>query len=130
MAIELKMLIWTVSLGIVQLLLAAVLATAQRGIKWNVSPRDGMQAPLAGVAGRMDRAWRNLMETFPFFAALVLVAVLSGRADAATALGAQLYFWSRVAYVPLYAAGVPYLRSLVWAVGLWGLLQMLWSLLR
>ena len=46
-----------------------------------------------------------------------------------TALGAQCYFWARLAYVPLYAAGVPYLRTVVWGVSLWGLLQLLWALL-
>ncbi|WP_141455970.1 MAPEG family protein [Pseudoxanthomonas sp. z9] len=128
MSIEMRMLLWTTALGIAQLLLAAALATAQRGVGWNVSARDGTAAPLTGVAGRMERAWRNLMETFPFFAALALAAVAGGRGDATTAIGAQLYFWSRLVYVPLYALGVPYLRSLVWTIGLWGLLQMLWGL--
>ncbi|WP_176717045.1 MAPEG family protein, partial [Xanthomonas translucens] len=49
--------------------------------------------------------------------------------SAHTALAAQLYFWARLAYVPLYAAGVPYLRSLVWAVSLWSILQLVWALL-
>lgn len=129
MSIELRMLAWTVVLGLVQLMLAAALSTAQRGTKWNVSARDAEVMPLRGIAGRVDRAFRNLMETFPFFAAIALALVLSERATASTALGAQLYFWSRVVYVPLYAAGVPYLRTLVWGVGIWGLLQMLWGLL-
>ncbi len=128
MPTEIQMLVWTVILGLAQLLIAAGLSTAQRGAKWNVSARDGQPEPLRGVAGRMDRAFRNLMETFPFFAALALAAIVADRADAATALGAQLYFWARLVYVPLYAFGVPYLRSLVWAVGLWGLVQMLWGL--
>lgn len=128
MSIELRMLAWTVVLGLVQLMLAATLSTMQRGAKWNVGARDATE-PLHGVAARMDRAFRNLMETFPFFAAIALALVLGERATAATALGAQLYFWSRVIYVPLYAAGVPYVRTLVWVVGIWGLLQMLWGLL-
>lgn len=129
MPIELKFLGWAVVLGLLQLGLAATLSTAQRGPKWNVSARDAEVAPLQGLAGRMDRAWRNFMETFPFFAALAIALVVADRASASTALGAQLYFWSRVVYVPLYAAGVPYLRTLVWVVGIWGLLQMLWGLL-
>lgn len=129
MPIELKMLGWTVLLGLIQLMLAATLGTAQRGAKWNVSARDGETAPLRGVAARVDRAWRNFMETFPFFAALALAIVVSQRGDASTALGAQLYFWSRVVYVPIYAAGIPYVRTLVWVVGIWGLLQMLWGVL-
>jgi uncharacterized MAPEG superfamily protein len=53
---------------------------------------------------------------------------VSGRGDEASALGAQVYFWARVVYVPVYAAGIPYLRSAIWALGLWGLLQLLWAL--
>lgn len=67
-------------------------------------------------------------ETFPFFAAAVLAVVLTQRASPETALGAQVYFWARLAYVPLYAAGVPYARTLVWAASIWGLLQVLWAL--
>ena len=56
-------------------------------------------------------------------------AFAADAADARTALGAQLYFWSRVVYVPLYAAGIPYLRSVVWAVSIVGLLMVLSRLL-
>jgi uncharacterized MAPEG superfamily protein len=45
-----------------------------------------------------------------------------------TALGAQIYFWARVAYLPIYVIGIPYVRTLVWGAGFWGLLQMLYAL--
>jgi uncharacterized MAPEG superfamily protein len=109
-------------------LIAASLSTMQRGLKWNAGPRDGVPAALTGVAARVDRAWRNFLETFGFFAVAVIVVVISGRANAETALGAQLYFWARVAYVPVYAAGIPFLRTLVWAVSLWGVLKILLAL--
>ncbi len=125
MSIEMKMLVWSIALGLVQIALAATFATAQRGIKWNAGPRDGMAPPLNPVAGRLDRASRNFLETFAFFAAAVLAVMVMQKADAQTALGAQLYFWARLAYLPLYAAGVPYLRTLVWAVSLVGLLMVL-----
>jgi uncharacterized MAPEG superfamily protein len=125
MTIELQMLLWSVGLGLAHLLIGAALMTAQRGMKWNASARDGTPPPLTGVAARVDRAFKNFLETFPFFAAAVLVAHAAGRLDAGTALGAQLYFWARVAYVPIYAAGIPYLRSAVWAVSLWGILKIL-----
>ena len=51
-----------------------------------------------------------------------------GKSNATSALGAQLYFWARVAYVPLYAAGVPYLRTLVWTISLIGLVMVLAAL--
>lgn len=128
MAIEIQMLAWAVVLGLVHLLLAATLVTRQRGLKWNTGARDAEQAPLTGVAARVDRALKNFLETFPFFAAAVLAVVVAGRADADTALGVQLYFWARVLYLPLYAAGVPYLRTVVWAVSLWGLVMVLLAL--
>lgn len=129
MAIELKMLAWCVALGLVHVLLGATLGTAQRGLKWNVGARDGEPKPLQGVAARVDRALRNFLETFPLFAALALAVVAAGRGSAETALGAQAYFWARVAYVPVYAAGIPYLRTIIWAASLWGMLQLLWALL-
>ncbi len=129
MPIEIQMLAWVIVLGLVQVLAGAALMTRQRGLKWNASARDCDPPPLTGVAARMDRALRNFLETFPFFAVAVLAVVLTDNANANTALGAQLYFWARVLYVPLYAAGVPYVRSLVWGVSLFGLLQVLSALL-
>lgn len=125
MTIELQLLVWTVLLGVVQLFLAAAMATQQRGLAWNASARDGTPEPLTGVAARLDRAFRNFLETFAFFAVAVLVVTVTQKANSHTALGAQLYFWARVAYVPLYAAGIPYVRTLVWAVSLAGLLMVL-----
>lgn len=129
MSIEIRMLGWAIVLGFLQLLLAAATMTAQRGGKWNASARDGTPPPLTGIAGRLDRAFRNFLETFAFFAAAVVAVVLVQRQDAHTALGAQLYFWARVVYVPLYAAGIPYVRSLVWAVAMVGVVLVLWPLL-
>ncbi len=128
MTIEIQMLAWAIAFGLLQLLLAATLMTRQRGLKWNAGARDDTATPLTGVAARMDRAFRNFLETFPFFAAAVLAVVATGRSSADTALGVQLYFWARVVYLPLYAAGVPYVRTLVWAVSFWGLFKVLFAL--
>lgn len=129
MTIELQILAWTIALGLAHLLVDAALVTAQRGLRWNASARDGEAKPLTGVAARVNRAWRNFLETFPFFASAALAVAFLQRGDGDTALGAQLYFWARVAYVPVYAAGIPYLRSAIWAVSFWGILQLLWALL-
>ena len=58
----------------------------------------------------------------------VLIAHVIGASSALTVWGAALYFWARVVYVPLYAFGVPYIRSLVWIVSLAGLVMVLASL--
>ena len=128
MTIELTMLAWSVALGLVHVLLAAALAMRQRGLKWNAGNRDGEVKPLTGVAARAERASRNFLETFMFFAAAVLAVVLAHRNTAHTALGAQVYFWARVAYWPVYAAGIPYLRTLIWIAAFWGFLQVLEAL--
>ncbi|MDR7134753.1 putative MAPEG superfamily protein [Lysobacter niastensis] len=128
MTIEIQMLAWAIALGVLQLLTAATLSSLQRGAKWAVHARDGVAPPLTGVAARMDRAFGNFMETFPFFAAAVLAVLVSDQSNATSALGAQLYFWARVAYLPLYAAGIPYLRTLVWTVSLIGLVMVLAAL--
>jgi len=125
MGMEMKMLLWSIVLGLVQVALAATLVTGQRGLAWGAGARDGEPAPVTPVAARLQRAAANFLETFPFFAAAVLAVVVTGRADAISALGAQLYFWARLVYVPVYAAGVPLLRTLVWTVSIVGLVMVL-----
>jgi len=129
MAIELQMLAWAGVLGLVQVMLAAAAITRERGSKWNASARDGEAPPPGRVAGRLQRAQANFLETFPVFAAAAIAIVVAGRQDASTGLAVQLYFWARLAYVPLYAFGVPYVRSLAWLVSLAGIVMLLKALL-
>lgn len=129
MSIEIQMLAWAVLLGMVHLFAASTAVTRERGTAWNASARDGQPPPVKPLTGRLQRAQSNFMETFPFFAAAVLAVVLTERQDGNTALAVQLYFWARVVYLPLYAAGVPYLRSLVWLVSLVGIGMLVWALL-
>jgi uncharacterized MAPEG superfamily protein len=127
MAFELQMLAAAVVLGLVHLLWAAAAAQPQRGLKWNVGPRD-TPVNLTGMAGRLERAFANFRETFPFFAAAVLVAYLGGRLGTLTTYGAVLYAGARMAYILLYAFGVPVFRSLVWLVSLIGICMILAAL--
>ena len=129
MGIEIKMLGWAIVLGLAQVMLAAAAVTRERGTAWNASARDGTPPPPGPLAARLQRAQANFLETFPFFAAAVLAVVLTQRQDGSTALAVQLYFWARVVYVPLYAAGIPYIRSLVWVVSMVGIVLLLWRLL-
>jgi uncharacterized MAPEG superfamily protein len=122
---ELQMLVWSVVLGLAQIMFAATLGTMQRGPAWNVGARDEIMPPLTGMAGRADRALWNFLETFPFFAVAVLAVIATQRSNAHTVLGAQLYFWARLAYVPMYAAGIAYIRTLVWVVSIIGLVMVL-----
>lgn len=124
MPVELKMLGWSTALGLVYLVFATLLSLTQRGMTWNAGNRDEL-IPLTGFAGRVDRASRNFLETFGFFAVAVLVVVAGQCTNAQTALGAQLYFWARVVYLPVYAIGIPYLRTLVWAISVVGIVMVL-----
>jgi uncharacterized MAPEG superfamily protein len=129
MTMELSLLAWATILGLLQVALVATCSVVQRGLPWAVSPRDGAMPALTTIASRLDRARGNFLETFPFFVALVLANHVLQQHDSMTILGAQLYFWARVAYVPAYAAGIPYLRTLIWAVSIVGLVLLLVALL-
>jgi len=123
MTIELKILAWTLVLAFVQILLFDFARTGQYGLKWNTGPRDEAMPPLSARAERLQRAQNNLFETLPLFIAAVLIAHVANRDNEWTAIGAQIYFWGRVIYVPLYAFGVRQIRSLVWLISLVGLIM-------
>ncbi len=98
--------------------------TRERGSAWNAGPRDDGSAPTGKFAGRADRALRNFQETFPAFVLLVALLMLRDRADGIGLLGGLIWLAARVVYLPLYLAGVPRLRTLVWLVSLAGLMLM------
>ena len=122
---ELQYLCWAVVLGLVQLMVATAMKTRELGTKWNASPRDEPTRPVSVVTGRMLRAFANFKETFVFFVVAVLVVAVTGKHNGTSALGAALYFWARLVYVPVYAAGIPVLRSLIWLVSLAGIVMVL-----
>ena len=128
MANEMSLLAWSVVLGLLQIAIAATGSVSQRGLGWAAGARDAITPPLTGIGGRLDRARANFLETFPLFVAVVLAAHLLERHDSMTVLGAQLYFWARLVYVPVYAAGIPYLRTLIWVVSIVGIVLLLAAL--
>lgn len=126
---ELKMLAWSVALGIAHIVVQATLSTVQRGVSWNTGPRDGDSPPVSPLTARVERALRNYLETFPFFAAAALAVTVTHQTNAHSALGAQMYLGARVVYLALYAAGIPYLRTLVWTAAMIGIALVLLPLL-
>ena len=128
MTTELTYLALTLILALVQIFLPAGARTAEFGSKWNAGPRDETPEAKKPLTGRLERAEANLFETLPLFIGAVLIAHVIGAAGPLTLWGTALYFWARVVYVPLYALGVPYVRSLVWVVSLAGLVMVLASL--
>ncbi len=97
------------------------------GFKAGVSNRDNVPEATP-LGGRAERAAANSIEALLMFAPLALVAQLAGIADEAL-LGATVFIWARVAYLPIYLAGIIYVRSLVWGVGVAGLAMMVMPLL-
>jgi uncharacterized MAPEG superfamily protein len=118
-SVELQMLWLSILLGLVQVVLPVLFALGRTG--WAIGPRDEAGPASTRIGARLERALANFLETFVFFAAAVLLLQVLGKHTANSALGAQLYFWARLAYVPTYAAGIPFLRTLVWAVSLVGI---------
>ncbi|MDO9384469.1 MAG: MAPEG family protein [Hyphomicrobiaceae bacterium] len=130
MSQELTLLGWTLVLALVQILVPGFLRTRETGAAYNASPRDeASPAPVGKVTGRLQRAQQNLFETLPLFAAAVLIAHVAGREGLLTLWGAWLYIVARIVYVPLYAAGIPVVRSLAWSVGLLGIILILVAIL-
>jgi uncharacterized MAPEG superfamily protein len=126
---EMKLLGIAVLIGLVQLVWATAAAGRETDRRWLLGPRDEARS-LGVMAGRLDRAFRNFMETFPLFAAAVLLANLTGKLGALTLWGSGLYVAARALYAPLYASGIPVARTLVWTIGSIGLLLVVVALFR
>ena len=113
--LELSVLLW-----LVHLLLQAGLARVP--LDWNVSARDEPPPPPSVLGGRAARAFRNYMESFPAFAALALAFLATNHP---AGIWPTLWIAARIVYLPLYLAGVPYVRSVVWGISLLALVAML-----
>lgn len=120
-----------IALGIAHLLLATTAATSQRGFNWNMSSRDTPVPPLTGKAARLDRAFKNFMETFPFFIGVVIIAIinifLSNSSSTLPVLGCQIYVIARVLYIPMYVFNIIGVRTLVWTCSMIGIAIILLS---
>lgn len=129
MAIELKILALGALLLIVHIFTATRFKTAQYGRSWNVGARDEALPPPNPLAGRTMRAQANFQETFPIAIVALLGVVLANRTSELTAIGGWIWLGARVVYLPLYAAGVPVIRTAVFIISMIGLGMVLWPLL-
>jgi uncharacterized MAPEG superfamily protein len=114
-----------VALGIVQLLAAVLASVGGRGLPWAIGPRDEPGQTLGRIGGRLERAYKNFLETFPFFAAAVPVANALGKSTEYSVLGAQIYIWARVLYIPAYVFAIPFVRTLIWTAALVGIVMVM-----
>jgi uncharacterized MAPEG superfamily protein len=130
MTTDLWMLVWS---GVLCLLMPYVYlpsrVTTPGGVAWGMGNREE-PFTFPDWANRAQRAHANLVENLAPFAILVLVSHVAGKANATTALGAQLFFWSRVAYAAVYTAGITYLRTALFGLALVGEVLILLQLFR
>ena len=115
------------------LLVAASLIRARAwtpaGLMVAFGNRENMGEPSA-FAGRCERAARNMLENLVLFAALALTASIAGITDPQVELGARVFFWARIVYIPIYLAGIPFLRTLTWLVGVIGMAMIFGAILQ
>ena len=128
MSIELTYLIFAIFLVLIQLVFQASAGFFSNGFMGLAGSRDD-EILTSGIGGRFERAYYNMLETFPVFAALVLIIQVTESWTATSALGVQLYFWARVVYIPLYIVGIPFLRTIAWLAAGIGILMLAWPLL-
>ena len=120
MTVELWLLLAAALLGLIHIAAASFTFKAQVGNRYTVGARDENLQP-SGIAGRLHRAQRNFFETFAIFATCVVVVHLTEAYGALSYWGSVLYLLGRVLFLPLYAAGVPWLRTLSWKFATLGL---------
>ena len=120
---EMKALVWSAVLTWLMLLTASLLRSkgwTAAGREVALGNRDHLPEPTA-LAGRADRAARNMLENLALFTAVVLAAQMSDKLSAQTQLGASIVFWARLAYGLIYLAGIRYARTAAWFVAVVGM---------
>ena len=129
MTTDVRLLLYSTLLSWLMLVVAAMMRTgAPRDLRTAFSNRDAVPEP-SPAAARADRAARNMLENLVLFIALIVAAHLAGARQDRIDLGARLFFYGRLAYFPIYLAGIVYVRTLVWTVAVAGLGVILFSAL-
>jgi uncharacterized MAPEG superfamily protein len=126
MTAALNYLVWSILLCWLMVLAASMVRAegwTPAGLMKAFGNRDDL-GEASALAGRMDRAAKNMLENLLLFGLLVLAAHAAGKgAEPGVAAGAALFFWARLVYAPLYWAGVKFLRTGAWGVAVVGMLM-------
>jgi len=120
MTLELTMLLWSTLLTFLLILIPAGVALNRNGPHAQGGPRDDLPEPTV-FQKRASRLSANMQENMVLFAALVLTAHVAGISNAYTMLGAQIFFYARVAHAIIYIMGWPMVRPLFWFAGVVGM---------
>ena len=91
---------------------------------------DPTPRPIPLWGKRADRTYLNAVEVFAPFAALVLIAHITGKANPMTAFWAALFFWMRLTHAVVYLVAVPYIRTLVFTVGFIAVAGIFWEVVK
>ncbi|HWJ37742.1 MAG TPA: MAPEG family protein [Sphingomicrobium sp.] len=129
MPVELRILALGAILLFIYIFVAVRFRTAQYGRKWNVGARDEDLPPPNPMTGRTMRAQNNFLETFPIAIVALMGVVIANRTSPSTALGGWIWLGARIVYLPLYAAGIPVIRTIAFMVSMVGLAMVIWPLL-
>lgn len=125
---EIAVLGWSVILLILHIVAQTVALARDTGAAYALSSRDEVR-DVSPLTGRLTRALRNFIETYPAFIGLALALAVTGKHGGLGATGALVWFWARVVYVPVFAAGIAGLRTGVWSVSMIGMVLMLVQLM-
>lgn len=116
MTSELTSLTWVAALSAIMWIPYILNTIAVRGLVDAVGYPDDPK-PLAPWAERMKKAHYNSVENLVLFATLVLVGHAAGISNETTVLVCKVYFWARVVHLVSYTLGVPWVRTVAFAVG-------------
>ena len=128
MTTEMTMLTYAVALLIILVVIQAAAGVQAQGAMTMANNRDNLPEPKTFQA-RTKRIVDNHREGLTMFAPLVLVAAFMNLSNSWTVLGAQLFFYGRVAHAIIYLAGWPLIRPLAWTVSMAGTVLVLLALL-
>jgi uncharacterized MAPEG superfamily protein len=128
MSLDFQMLVWSIALAFIQMVVAVSGCVLEVGLPKLAGNRDGL-SPMSGWVGRAQRAHLNMLENLVLFAPLVLIADIASRNNAATGLGAQIFFWARLVYAVVYVIGIPWLRTTIWGISVAGMVMIFMQLL-
>ena len=118
---EITLLVWAAGLTFIQMLVAAFGSMSQNSLIALVGNRERLNK-VKGWAGRAQRAHKNMLENIVLFAILVFATKITGTSNEMTILGAQLFFWGRLAFSIIYVVGVPWIRTIAWGISIVGLI--------
>lgn len=119
MSTELTLLAYAVGLLFILILIQSTAGILAQGAAAMMGPRDHLKAPSLWQA-RTKRVVDNHREGLLLFAPLVLSAHVQNISSDMTVLGAEMFFYARVAHAISYLAGAPYVRPAFWLVGIAG----------